>query len=76
LHLARGRSVDVVLLNDAKPLLYHRVLRDGMRLLSRDARATTVREGRAISRYCDYVPQLHKIAAAHEKRIASGEFGR
>jgi predicted nucleotidyltransferase len=76
LPVARGRSVDVVLLNDAKPLLYHRVLRDGIRLLSRDPRATTVREGRAISRYCDYVPQLRKIAAAHEKRIARGDFGR
>lgn len=54
-------SVDVVVLNNAPPLLYHRVLRDGVRLLSRDLRATTVREGRALSRHCDYVPQLAKI---------------
>jgi len=54
-------SVDVVVLNNAPPLLYHRVLRDGVRLLSRDLRATTVREGRALSRHCDYVPQLDKI---------------
>ena len=76
LPVARGRLVDVVLLNDAKPLLYHRVLRDGIRLLSRDPRATTVREGRAVSRYCDYVPQLRKISAAHQARIESGAFGR
>ena len=56
-------SVDVVVLNRAPPLLYHRVLRDGTRLLSRDLRATTVREGRALSRYCDFVPQLAKINA-------------
>jgi len=56
-------SVDVVVLNDAPPLLYHRVLRDGTRLLSRDLRATTTREGRALSRYCDYAPQLAKIDA-------------
>lgn len=68
--------VDVVLLNSAPPLLYHRVLRDGIRLLSRDLRATTTREGRALSRYCDYVPQLAKIEAAHRARIASGRFGR
>ena len=56
-------SVDVVILNRAPPLLYHRVLRDGTRLLSRDLRATTVREGRALSRHCDFAPQLAKIDA-------------
>jgi len=62
---ALGRDrVDVVVLNDASPLLYHRVLRDGIRILSRDLKATTVREGQALSRYCDYVPQLRKIEAA------------
>ena len=48
----------------APPLLYHRVLRDGRRILSRDLRATTTREGYALSRYCDFVPQLAKMAAA------------
>lgn len=62
---ALGRNeVDVVVLNHAPPLLYHRVLRDGMRVLSRNLRATTTREGYALSRYCDYVPQLVKIEAA------------
>lgn len=43
---ALGRNdVDLVLLNDAPPLLYHRVLRDGVRLLSRDLAKTTAREG-------------------------------
>jgi predicted nucleotidyltransferase len=56
-------NVDVVVLNTAPPLLYHRVLRDGVRLLSRDLRATTVREGRAFSRHCDFVPHLAKIDA-------------
>jgi predicted nucleotidyltransferase len=68
--------VDVVILNDASPLLYHRVLRDGIRILARDLRATTTREGRALSRYCDYVPQLAKIEAAHRARIDAGQFGR
>jgi predicted nucleotidyltransferase len=56
-------AVDVVVLNRAPPLVYHRVLRDGSRLCSRDLRATTVREGRALSRHCDFVPQLAKIDA-------------
>ena len=68
--------VDVVVLNIAPPLLYHRVLRDGVRILSRDLRATTTREGRALSRYCDYVPQLAKLEAAHRARIAAARFGR
>jgi predicted nucleotidyltransferase len=54
-------AVDVVILNHAPPLLYHRILRDGIRLVSRDLRATTTREARALSRYCDFVPQLEKI---------------
>ena len=56
-------SVDVVILNRAPPLLYHRVLRDGSRLFSRNLRATTVREGQALSRHCDFAPQLAKIDA-------------
>jgi hypothetical protein len=74
---ALGESrVDVVVLNDAPPLLYHRVLRDGVRVLSRDLSATTTREGRALSRFCDYVPQIARIDAAHSARIARGDFGR
>jgi len=56
-------AVDVVILNSAPPLLYHRVLRDGLRVFSRDLRATTAREGRALSRHCDFVQQLGKIDA-------------
>ncbi len=62
---ALGRNeVDLVVLNDAPPVLYHRVIRDGIRLVSRDPRATTTREGRALSRYFDYLPQLAKIERA------------
>ena len=71
-----SNRVDVVLLNDAPPLLYHRVLREGVRILARDLRATTAREGQALSRYCDFVPQLEKIGAAHRARTAGGRFGR
>lgn len=74
---ALGRDdVDVVVLNDASPLLYHRVLRDGERLVTRDLASTTTREARALSRYCDYLPQLRKIEQAHAARISRGSFGR
>ena len=69
-------DVDLVVLNEASPLLYARVLRDGVRVFSRDLRATTRREGEALSRYCDFVPQLAKIEAAHRPRVARGELGR
>jgi len=73
--LGLGR-LDVAILNDAPPLLYHRVLRDGERLLSRDLAATTTREGRALSRYCDYLPHLRKIDRELARRLADGSFGR
>ncbi len=57
-------DIDVVLLNRAPPLLYHRVLRDGKLLVTRDPRATTTRAGYALSRYFDFIPQLKKQAAA------------
>jgi uncharacterized protein len=60
----RTDAIDLVVLNHAPPLLYHRVLRDGHRVLSRDLRATTTREGYALSRYWDYVPMLAKMQAA------------
>jgi len=59
-----SNDVDVVILNGAPPVLYHRVLRDGRRILAREARATAAHEGYALSRYCDYLPQLAKIEAA------------
>jgi len=68
--------VDVVRLNRAGPLLYHRVLRDGCRFLARDIQATTTREGYALSRYCDYVPQLAKLERTAARRIRAGEFGQ
>jgi hypothetical protein len=67
----RRNDIDVAVLNHAPPLLYHRVLRDGVRIFSRDLRATTTREGYALSRYCDYVPQLAKIEAARRAARAS-----
>lgn len=71
-----SNAVDVVILNEAPPLLYHRVLRTGVRILSRDLLATTTREGQALSRYCDFLPQLAKIQAAHRARVEDGRFGR
>ncbi|MDA0225050.1 MAG: nucleotidyltransferase domain-containing protein [Proteobacteria bacterium] len=59
-----SNDIDVLILNDAPPVLYHRVLRDGNRLFARDLRATTAREGRALSRYCDFLHQMDKVTRA------------
>ena len=64
-------DIDVVILNCAAPLLYHRVLAQGIRLLARDLAATTTREGYALSRYCDYVPQLAKLDAGRRAAITT-----
>ena len=68
--------VDVVVLDDAPPLLHHRVLRDGVRILSRDLRATTTREGRACPVTAITCPRIAKIEAAHRGRLEAGQFGR
>jgi uncharacterized protein len=69
-------DIDVVLLNRAGPLLYHRVLRDGVRVLARDLAAATRREAMALSRYCDYLPQLGKIQSAERLRTQQERAGR
>lgn len=69
-------DVDVVILNRADPLLYFRVLRDGVRIVARDLKAATGREGRALSRYYDDVPRLELVRRLTEERIDSGAFGR
>lgn len=74
---ALGRNdVDVVVLNQAPPLLYHRVLRDGERVLSRDLAKTTTREGDALSRYFDDLGRQRIVAEATAQRAAAGGFGR
>ncbi|HEX5660110.1 MAG TPA: nucleotidyltransferase domain-containing protein [Polyangiales bacterium] len=69
----RRNDVDLVVLNKAPPLLYYHVLRDGIRLLTRDAKETTTREAQALSRYFDYIPQLNKIDEAHRRRLRSAK---
>ena len=68
----RDNNIDLLILNHAPPVLYYHVLRDGVRVLSRDLATTTTREGQAVSRYCDFVPQLVKMEAARTYADRSG----
>lgn len=69
-------EVQVVVLNDATPLLRHRALRDGVRLVDR-APATRIRlEATALLEYLDTAPLRAALAVGLRHRIDEGRFGR
>lgn len=53
---AAGRTVDLVLLEEAPPGLAYRIFRDGRAILERDGRALAERKARAILEYLDFEP--------------------
>lgn len=59
-----SNDIDLLILNQAPPALYYQVLRDGIRVLTRDLAATTTREGYAVSRYCDFAAHRAKMDEA------------
>lgn len=69
-------EVQVVILNDATPLLRHRAMRDGIRLLDTDPRARIRLETRALLEYLDTAPLRATLAAGLKRRIDEGRFGR
>ena len=56
LEQAAGRSIDLVILEDAPPAVAYRVFRDGVILVERDHRALADRKARAILEYLDFRP--------------------
>lgn len=72
----RTSEVQVVVLNDAPPLLRHRALRDGERLVDRDPRARIRLETNAVLEYLDTAPLRATLEAGVRHRIAEGRFGR
>lgn len=69
-------EVDLVLVDQATPLLRHRVLRDGALLVERDPRARVRFETRALLEYLDTAPLRETLAAGRRARLAEGRFGR
>ena len=69
-------EADLVSLNDAPPLLRHRALREGTRLIDRDPRARVRLETDALLQYLDTAPLRQVQAAARRRRMAEGRFGR
>lgn len=71
-----GQSVDLVVLDDASPLLRHRAWRDGELLLDRDPRTRVRDEARTLVEYLDTKPLREQTAAGVSNRLAEGRFGR
>jgi predicted nucleotidyltransferase len=69
-------EIDVVLLNEATPLMRHRAIRDGRRLLERDRKTRVSLETRAIVEYLDTIPLRAELARGQRHRIREGRFGR
>jgi predicted nucleotidyltransferase len=61
LERATGRSIDLLLLDEAPPAVAYRVFRDGRVLLERDHAAFVERKARAILEYLDFRP-LEELA--------------
>lgn len=68
-------EVDIVLLNQSSPLMRHRAVRDGRRLVERDRQARVRFEARAILDYLDTKPLRAELARGLRHRIEEGRFG-
>lgn len=72
----KTNEVDLVMLNEAPPLMQHRAIRDAVSLVERD-RAQRVRfETRALLDYFDTAPLRLALKEGLKKRIKEGRFGR
>ncbi|HSS50754.1 MAG TPA: nucleotidyltransferase domain-containing protein [Thermoanaerobaculia bacterium] len=71
-----GGRVDLVLLDEASPLLRDRVFRHGILLLERDVRRRVAFEAQAIQEYLDFQPLAAIYDRALIARAAEGRLGR
>jgi uncharacterized protein len=69
-----GRDdVDLILLNQASPLLAHRVLSKGKLILERSASARVAFQVRAVNRYLDTQPMRNTYLAYLKKQAREGK---
>lgn len=69
-------EIDMVMLNKAPPLMQHRAICDGKRLVERDHEERVRLETRAILDYLDTVPLRDELGRGVRRRIREGRFGR
>ena len=72
----RTNEVDIVMLNQAPPLLRHRAIRDARLLVERDSVARVRLDARALLDYLDTKPLRAEMSRGLRKRIREGRFGR
>jgi predicted nucleotidyltransferase len=69
-------AVEVVVLNDASPLLRHRALRDGELLVERDPVSRVRLDAATIVEYLDTTQLRETLARGIRHRLEEGRFGR
>jgi predicted nucleotidyltransferase len=72
----RTNEVDIIMLNQAPPLLRHRAIRDRKLLVERDPVARVRLDARALLDYLDTEPLRAEMSRGLRKRIREGRFGR
>jgi len=75
-HALGTDEIDIVMLNRAPPLMRHRAIRDGKRLVERDYDERVRLETRAILDYLDTAPLRAELGRGVRRRIGEGRFGR
>ncbi len=66
-------DVDLIILNQAPPLLAHRVLSKGKLILERSASARIAFQVRAVNRYLDGQPMRNTYLAYLKKQTSAGK---
>lgn len=69
-------EIDVVMLNHAPPLMRHRAIREGKRLVERDHDERVRLETRAILDYLDTASLRAELGRGVRRRMEEGRFGR
>jgi predicted nucleotidyltransferase len=69
-------EIDLILLNRAPPLMRHRAIREGKRLIERDRDERVRLETRSILDYLDTAPLRAELGRAMRRRMKEGRFGR
>lgn len=69
-------EIDLVLLNNAPPLMQQRAIRDGKRLVERDHDERVRLETRAILNFLDTAPLRAELGRGMRRRMEEGRFGR
>lgn len=75
-HAIGTNEVDLVMLNHAPPLMRHRAIRDGKRLVERDRDERVRLETRTILDYLDTAPLRAELGRGVRRRMKEGRFGR